>query len=162
MLHPIIEQDAAVSAAVADFRNDVIEIRRRSAALFDLTDADARAAEQAVIDDLVGAMAARCDRHDITLDDLFRLINEQLRATPGGTPHRPLGEYERALLDENTRAHAAERNARVFRDRMVARHAAELVSSDRYIARTVDDRLAADRAHAGYFAGWAIRGQASS
>jgi hypothetical protein len=148
----------ALSEAITDFRNHVIEIRRRSTALFDLTDADARAAEQAVIDDLAGEMAARCDRLDITLDDLFRLINEQLRTTPGGDPHRPSGDYERALLDENTRAHGAERQALRGRERLLERHAAEVASSDRYIARSADDRLAADRAHAGYFAGWARRG----
>lgn len=162
MLHPAIEEDTAVSAAVADFRNDVIEIRRRSVALFGLANPDARVAEQAVIDDLVGAMAARCDRLDITLDDLFQLINDQLRAAPGGTPHRPLGDYERALLDENTRAHAHERNAKRSRERLLVRHAEELASADKYIARTIDDRIAADRAHAGYFAGWAVRGQAAS
>jgi len=162
MLHPTFEEDPAVSAAVADFRNDVIEIRRRSAALFELTNPDARVAEQAAIDDLVGTMAARCDRLDITLDELFQLINDQLRATPGGNPHRPLGDYERVLLDENTRAHAAERNAKLSKERLIVRHAAELASADKYIARTTDDRLAADRAHAGYFAGWAIRGQAAS
>lgn len=147
MFHQPITEDPRATAAVSDFRESVIEIRQRSARWFGLAEgSDERAAEQAAIDDLVGDMQARCDRIELTLDELFALINADLNSSRANVA-KPLGDYERSLLDEATRAHAAERQI----EREIARY-------ERLLITAVDARLAADRACAGYAAGWAKRG----
>jgi hypothetical protein len=147
VFHQPITEDPRATAAVSDFRESVIEIRQRSARWFGLADgSDERAAEQAAIDDLVGAMQARCDRIDLTLDELFVLINADLDSSRADVA-KPRGDFARSLLDEATRAHAAERQLQ----REIARY-------ERLLIVAVDARLAADRACAGYAAGWAKRG----
>ena len=150
MLHQTITEDPDVADAVALFRPTVVQIRVLSAELFALeANSSHRNAVDAQIQDLVSTMALRCERLDITLDDLFRLVNADLAARPPaqGHAHKPIGEYERALVDENTRAHAAERAA-----------AADVISAQQRLKSAANSRLDADRACAGYVAGWAIRG----
>ncbi len=141
------EEDPRTKAAVSDFRETVIEIRRLSAAVFALAagSADHQTARER-IDDLVGGMQARADVVGITLDDLFRLINADL-ATDRGMTHKPHGDHLRAIIDENTSAYADE--ARVER---------EIARLQKLLTAAVDRRIAADRACAGIAAGWAVRG----
>lgn len=147
--HQLFTEDPDVRDAIDAFRGAVLEIRQASAAAFVLPAGDARrAAAQELIDDRIGTMQARCDRIDITLDYLFALINQDLAARPDGAS-RPEGEHLRALVDENTRAHAAEHQ--------IHRELEKLQGNLRVAVR---ERLAADRACAGYVAGWAIRGAA--
>lgn len=150
MMHSAIAEDPDLRAAVDDFRPAVLEIRKLSVQLFDLGDDDVR--RQALVerlDSLVADMATRADRLTISLDDLFRLVNDDLAARPEGRLSSPTGDYMRALLDENTRAHAAE--ARIHRD--INKLQAMLPSA-------IKARMAADRACAGFVAGWATRGNA--
>lgn len=152
MLHQPITTAAAsdpdLAAAVSDFRNAVIEIRRRSARLIGLpVGSAARDDDQAAIEALLVDMEGRAERIAVPIDDLFRAINADLagRREDVAQPH---GALLTQLLDENTRAHAAEAQA----------HRALTAAQDR-VARAGADRLAADRACAGYAAGWALRGQ---
>jgi hypothetical protein len=150
LLYQPITEDPDVADAVELFRPTVIEIRVRSAELFSLGDTSPHRDDvRGQIEDLVATMALRCERLDITLDDLFRMVNADLAARPPvqGHAHKPIGEYERALVDENTRAHAAERAAN-----------AEVMSAQQRLKAAVDSRVEADRACAGYVAAWAIRG----
>jgi hypothetical protein len=150
VLHQPITEDPDVADAVATFRPVVMDIRARSAAMFALpTDSAERADVGDVITDLVAGMALRAERLDITLDDLFRLVNEDLAARPPARGHAfaPHGAYLRELLDENTRAHAAEARARK-----------ELTAAEARLKVATDERLTADRACAGWTAGWALRG----
>lgn len=143
------DEDLRVKAAVSDFRETVIEIRRLSAAVFALADgsADHQIARER-IDDLVGGMQARADVVGVTIDDLFRLINAEL-ATDRSVAHKPHGDHLRAILDENTSAYADE-----------ARLRTEIARLEKLVPAAVDRRIAADRACAGYCAGWAVRGSA--
>ena len=143
------EADPRITAAVADFRATVIEIRHQSAKVFPLPPRSTeRIAIEAFIDDLVGGMQARADMVGITLDQLFRLINADL-ATNRGITHKPHGDHLRALLDENTSAYADE-----------ARLHDEITRLQSMLPGAADRRIAADRACAGFVAGWAVRGSA--
>ncbi len=149
MLHQAITEDPDVADAVELFRPTVIEIRVRSAELFTLDDRSPHRADVSnQIEDLVATMALRCERLSITLDDLFMMVNADLAARPPvqGHAHKPIGEYERALIDENTRAHAVERAAN-----------ADVVAAQRRLKAAVNSRIEGDRACAGYVAAWAIR-----
>lgn len=139
--------DTRITAAVSDFGATVIEVRRLSAAVFALADgsADHQIARER-IDDLVGGMQARADVVGITLDDLFCLINADL-ATNRGVTYKPHGDHLRAITDENTSAYADE--ARLHR---------EIERLQKLMPAAIDRRIAADRACAGYCAGWAVRG----
>lgn len=138
--------DPDVAAAVADFRDTVIAIRDHSLKLFYLSaDSPERADQQAVVDDLVGTMQARCDRSGITLDELFRLINRDL-ALGGGAASRPTGEFLLALTREAAHAHNAE---------AVAHY--ELTAAQERVKQATQARLAADRACAGFAADWTAR-----
>ncbi len=141
------EADQRVAAAVSDFRNDVIEIRRLSAAVFALAagSSDHQMAQER-IDDLVGGMKARADMIGTTIDELFRLINADL-ATDRGMTHKPHGDHLRAIVDENTSAYADE--TRIHR---------EIERLQKLLPAATERRLAADRACAGIMAGWAVRG----
>lgn len=141
------EADQRVAAAVSDFRGDVIEIRRLSAAVFALAagTSDHQMAQER-IDDLVGGMQARADVVGITIDELFRLINADL-ATDRGMTHKPHGAHLRAIADENTSAHADE--ARIHR---------EIKRLQKLLPAATNRRIAADRACAGFMSGWASRG----
>ena len=153
MLHQTITEDPDVADAVALFRPTVVQIRVLSAELFALGEnSPHRADVDGQVQDLVSTMALRCERLDITLDDLFRLVNADLAARPPaqGHAHKPIGEFERALVDENTRAHAAERAAN-----------ADVMSAQQRLKVAISGRLAADRACAGYVAAWAVRGARS-
>lgn len=141
------EDDPRLAVAVSDFRHDVIEIRRLSAAVFALAagSSDHQMAQER-IDDLVGGMKARADMIGITIDELFRLINADL-ATDRGMTHKPHGDYLRAIVDENTSAYADE--TRIHR---------EIERLQKLLPAATERRLAADRACAGIMAGWAVRG----
>jgi hypothetical protein len=142
----VTHSDPDVTAAVADFRDTVIAIRGHSLRLFYLPEGSVeRSDEQAVVDDLVGEMSARCERLGITVDDLFRFINADL-ATSGGTASRPTGEYLHALTREATRAHEAEAAAY-----------ADVTAALERVKTATNERLAADRACAGYAADWTAR-----
>ena len=146
MLHQPIEIDPEVVAAVADFRDTVVAIREHSLRLFYLPEGSVeRAAEQERVDDLVASMQARCDRIDATLDDLFRLVNLDLLHR-GGAASRPTGEFLHTL----TRAATDARNAEA------AAHQA-LSAAQEQVRSATDERLAAERACAGYAADWMIR-----
>lgn len=150
MLYQPITEDPDVADAVELFRPTVVEIRVRCAELFALeANSPDRGELQSQIEDLVATMTLRCERLALTIDDMFRLVNADLAARPPapGHAHKPIGEYERALVDENTRAHAAERAAN-----------ADVMSAQQRLKAAVDSRLEADRACAGYVAAWAIRG----
>jgi hypothetical protein len=150
VLQQPITEDPDVADAVATFRPVVMDIRVRSAAMFALPAESAdRAAVADVVTDLVAGMALRAERLGITLDDLFRLVNWDLAARPPaqGHAHAPTGAYLRELLDENTRAHAAEGRAHK-----------ELTAAQGRLRVATAERLAADRACAGWTAGWALRG----
>lgn len=148
MLHTPITEDPRATAAVADFTATVVEIRQRSARWFAApADSDARAEEQTAIDDLVGAMQARCDRIDLSLDALFALINAELVGRRDNVA-RPHGDYLFSLVEENNRAYAAERQLK-----------AEVSRYQALLEQAAAARVAADRACAGFMAGWAIRGQ---
>jgi hypothetical protein len=143
--------DARVAAAVKDFRQAVLDIRVASARVFDLpATSPQREALQEQIDYRVGGMQARADTIDITLDELFRLINADIGASRISQDHRPHGDYLRALTDENTGAYAAE--ATIHR---------EISRLQDLLPAAADRRIASDRACAGYLAGWAARGNAS-
>lgn len=143
-------EDTRISAAVCDFRQTVIDIRAASARLFPLPAASPqREALQEQIDDLIGGMQARADTIDIPLDELFRLINADIAVSRVSQDHRPNGDYLRALCDENTAAYAAE--ATIHR---------EISRLQELLPAAADRRIAADRACAGFLAGWAARGGA--
>ena len=142
--------DKRVDAAVKDFRQTVLDIRAASARLFPLAaGCPQREALQEQIDDLVGGMQARADAIDIPLDELFRLINADIAGSRVSQDHRPRGDYLRALCDENTAAYAAE--ATIHR---------EISRLHELLPAAADRRIAADRACAGFLAGWANRGPA--
>lgn len=142
--------DTRVIAAVKDFRQTVLDIRAASARLFPFPAASPqREALQEQLDDLVGGMQARADTIDIPLDELFRLINADIATSRISQDHRPHGDYLRALCDENTAAYAAE--ATIHR---------EISRLQELLPVAADRRIAADRACAGYLAGWANRGAA--
>ncbi len=142
--------DVRIAAAVKDFRQTVLDIRAASARLFPLpAGSPQREALQEQVDDLVGGMQARADTIDITLDELFRLINADITASRISQDYRPHGDYLRSLCDENTGAYAAE--ATIHR---------EISRLQSLLPAAADRRLAADRACAGYLAGWAVRGGA--
>ena len=148
MLHQPIIEDPDVRDAVVDFRPAVLTIRTLSMRVFDLPERDPRrAALQEQIDGIVADMASRAERLDITLDELFRHVNEDLASRPRENV-RPFGPYLNELTDENTRAHAAERQLH----REIARLQALLPAA-------IEARIAADRACAGFLAGWAVRGE---
>lgn len=143
---PILTEDPDVAEAIEAFRPAVVEIRARSARLIaPQVTADQRDAEQAAIDDLVADVGTRAERLGIAIDELFRLINADL-AGRDGDPSRPHGVLLQELLAENGRAYAAERLA--WREVEAARARLEAA---------IGARLAADRACAGYVAGWAVR-----
>lgn len=143
-------QDPRVAAAVADFRGAVVEVRRLSAQLFPLpTSSPHREPLQEAIDDLTGGMQARADTVGITLDELFALINADLRTQRSGHTHAPQGDYLRALLDDNTRAYADEKTIK-----------REIGRLEQLLPSAAERRVATDQACAGYVAGWAVRGDA--
>lgn len=147
---PPAEENAGVQAAIADFTPAVIEIRALSAQAFELKEGSSdRGAVEDQIRSLTADIASRAVRVDLTLDELLQLINADLatRRTDTKAPH---GSFLRALVDENTAAYG---------DRgQVEREIAKLEKNrDRAIGRCV----AADRACAGFVAGWALRGKAA-
>lgn len=142
------DDDADVRAAVTHFTPSVVRIRELSAMLFNLPNAGDRAAVTEEVDSLVADIATRAERLSLTVDDLFRLINAELAMIKGDTK-RPHGEYLRHLVDEVTRTAGD-----------VAQVTREVERLRTSLARAEDQHLAADRACAGYAAGWARRGEA--
>lgn len=152
MLHQPIVEDPDVANAVREFRGPVIEIRAASAALAGgKLPQDQADALRATIDDHVDAMTVRCDRLAITIDDLFRRVNDDLRRDPVPNDHRPHGDHLQQLLDEVNRAYAVERTTH----RQISRLQAQLPA-------LTSARIAADRACAGFVAGWPDRGRTFS
>ena len=146
-----VERDPDVVAAVETYTPAVIEIRTRSARLVHpFITADQRTAEQSAIDGLVADMTSRAERIGITVDQLFAEINAELAGRRDGDPSRPHGPLLEALLEEVGAAHGAE--ARLHR---------EITSLQAQLPRAVGRRIAADRACAGYVAGWPARGRRS-
>lgn len=143
---PPADDDADVRAAVAHFTPSVVRIRELSAMLYALPDARDCAAVAEEVDSLVADIATRAERLSLSVDDLFRLINAELatRKTDTRAPH---GDYLRHLCDEATAA-AGDR----------AQVAREIERLHGNLQRADDRCLAADRACAGYVAGWALRG----
>ena len=92
-------------------------------------------------------MQARCDMLGIDLDRLFQLINVDLAARRGGgNDHRPHGDHLRALVDEVNGAYADE--ATIHRN---------ITRLQDLLPGAAARRIAADRACAGYVAGWPER-----
>jgi signal transduction histidine kinase len=147
---PSDERDPRVDAAVEDFRAAVIDLRRLSAALFELPAGSShRPPLKEQIDDLIGGMQARCDMLGIDLDQLFQLINDDLAARRGGgNDHRPHGDHLRALVDEVNGAYADE--ATIHRN---------ITRLQDLLPGAAARRIAADRACAGFVAGWPERGR---
>lgn len=134
--------DPDLNQAIDAFRPAVLTIRVHSARLVGLAEGgSARAAEQAAIDSLVADMKGRADRLGITLDELFRHINDDLRLSPPPADHRPTGAHLRVLQAEAIRAGAAERLA----------HEAVTAAQHR-LSLAIAARLDAQRACAGYVA----------
>lgn len=140
------DDDADVRAAVAHFTPSVVRIRELSAMLFALPNARDRAAVGEEIDSLVADIATRAERLSLTVDDLFRLINAEL-ATSKADVKAPHGDYLRHLCDEATQAAGD-----------VDQVAREIERLQANLERAADRVVAADRACAGYVAGWARRG----
>jgi len=144
-----IAEDPDVRQAVDDFTPNVIEIRRLSLLAAHHAGSPGRAAEiRSEIEERVADMELRADRLSISLDDLFRLINDALREQRGIDSYKPAGDFLRGLVAENERAYAEE--ARLHRER---------AAIDRRIRVATEARIAADRACAGYVAGWAVQGR---
>lgn len=144
--------DPDLSAAIEAFTPAVLEIRDRSLKAWRLgqeksaTAAANREAEQDAIAALLQDIETRADRLGMTLDALLAAINTHL-ASRRDNPGRPFGDHLRELIDENTRAHAAERQ--------IHREISRLQTN---LRGATSARIAADRACAGYVTGWAIRG----
>lgn len=149
MLHQRIEEDPDVRVAIKDFRPTVVDIRHLSAQLITLrAGGPEHQAASAAVQDLVSGMELRAERLGLTLDDLFRYVNDDLAASPPPAGAlKPQGQLLRDLLDENTAAYAEEH--RLYRER---------TALDVRIAAATDRRIAADRACGGFVAGWAVRG----
>lgn len=144
---PSDDRDPRIAAAVEDFRAAVIDLRRLSAQLFELPSGSShRPHLKEQIDDLVGGMQARCDILGIDLDQLFRLINADLAAQRGGIDHRPHGDHLRALVDEVNGAYADEATIHGNISRL-----------QDLLPGAAARRIAADRACAGFVAGWPER-----
>ena len=110
--HATFTEDPDVRTAIEAFRPTVLQIRAHSAKLAGLREGSVeRRAEQGLVDDLVADMQTRVDRIGLTLDELFRLINEDLRLIPLSVDHRPIGAHLRTLEAEAIRAASAERRA---------------------------------------------------
>lgn len=140
------DDDADVRAAVAHFTPAVVRIRELSALHFHLTVERDRAETQEQIDSLVADIATRAERLSLSVDDLFRLINAELKTRKAGV-QAPYGDYLRHLLDEATAA------------------AGDVAQIDRELERMTvirqraEDRVQrSNRACAGYVAGWVQRG----
>lgn len=139
-----------VAAAVKDFRQTVLDIRAASARLFPLPAASPqREALQEQIDDLIGGMQARADTIDITLDELFRLINADIAASRISQDHRPHGDHLAAMVEEINGAYADEASLN-----------RQILRLQQLLPGAVSRRVAADRDCAGFLAGWPIRGSA--
>lgn len=142
VIHTPIIPDPDITVAVEAFRPAVIEIRARSVKLVGLREGSAeRRVEQAAIDSLADDMRCRAERIGITLDELFRIINEDLRLNPPEQAHRPTGAHLRVIEAEVIRATAAERRA----------HEVLSIAQDR-VRRATAERIAAQRACAGFAA----------
>lgn len=155
--HPLFaeaspDEDMDLRDAVSAFSPVVVRIRQLSASHFALAPDKVRerAAVEEEIQGLVADIASRAERLGTTLDDMFRLINASLAATRKDTA-APTGEYARYLADENCRAYAQERQ--------IERQIGVL---QRNLETATASRIAADRACAGFVAGYARRGEAKA
>lgn len=141
------DEDIDLRDAIVAFSPVVVRIRQLSANHFGLPEAKVR--ERAAIEDeiqgLVADIASRAERLGSTVDELLQLINADLAASKGNT-FAPTGDYARYLADENCRAHAQERQIE-----------REIGNMQRNLITATAARLAADRACAGFVAGYAIR-----
>lgn len=155
--HPLFaeaspDEDMDLRDAIAAFSPVVVRIRQLSACHFALAEAKVR--ERAALEDeiqgLVADIACRAERLDISIDEMFRLINADLTASRKDTA-APTGDYARHLADENCRAHAQERQ--IIRQ-------LDILKSNLLTATYA--RIAADRACAGFVAGYARRGEAKA
>ena len=145
------EEDQDLRNLIDNSRDLVLQVRVDSAALFGLGTADpARVEIQDRINDAGAVLQGRADAHGITLDQLFLIVNANLRASPpdGGRDRRPEGDYLRALIDEVNRAYA--REARIHH---------EIRRWQEQLPGAIEGRIAADRACAGFVAGWPARGR---
>lgn len=140
------DDDADVRAAVTHFTPAVVRIRELSAMLYALPNAGDRTAVEEEIDSLVADIATRAERLALTVDDMFRLINAGLATRKAGA-HAPHGDYLRHLCDEATGAAGD-----------VAQVAREIERLTGNLQRAEVRVQQADRACAGYVAGWAKRG----
>jgi hypothetical protein len=155
-----VEEDVDLAASVADFRGVVLDIRRWSQEHFDLATRKAQSVRdltalndlQAQIDDALGHIEIRAQRLGVSVDRFLDAVNADLAANPPptGQPWKPRGEYERHLLDRVNKAHADEQRLYSEIKRLEAR-----------IPELAAVRSEADRACAGYFAGWPLRGPKS-
>lgn len=145
---PSDDRDPRVDAAVEDFRAAVIDLRRLSAQLHALPASSShRPPLKEQIDDLTGGMQARCDVLGIGLDDLFRQINADLAGRRGGgNDYRPHGDHLAALVDEVNGAYADEATIHKNISRL-----------QDLLPGAAARRMAADRACAGFVAGWPER-----
>ena len=143
------DDDVDLRDAIATFSPVVVRIRQLSASHFELskTKVRERAAIEEEVQGLVADIASRAERLGTSLDEMFRLINASLAATRKDTA-APTGDYARHLADENCRAYAQERQ--------IERQIGDL---QRNLETATASRIAADRACAGFVAGYAIRGE---
>ncbi|WP_230770614.1 hypothetical protein [Sphingomonas sp. Leaf4] len=139
------ENDGDVRAAIVEFTPTVIRIRELSAQHFALVDGSDRQAVEEEIASLTADVATRAGRLALTLDDLFRLINAELRTSRADTK-APHGDYLRHLCDTSTGAYGDRRQIRRELDRLQDN-----------LKRSDDQCLQADRACAGFVAGWPDR-----
>lgn len=143
-------EDSDLRDAIAAFSPVVVRIRQLSASHFALVGAKVR--ERAALEDeiqgLIADIGSRAERLGYTLDDLLQLINADLAASKKHT-FAPTGDYARYLADENCRA--------VAQERQIIREIGNLKNN---LAAATQARIAADRACAGFVAGYARRGDA--
>lgn len=143
------DDDVDLRDAIAAFSPVVVRIRQLSASHFALAEAKVR--ERTALEDeiqgLVADVTCRADRLSISVDEMFRLINADLTASRKDTA-APSGDYARHLADENCRAYAQERQ--------IERQIGVL---QRNLETATASRIAADRACAGFVAGYASRGE---
>ncbi|WP_267433817.1 hypothetical protein [Sphingomonas sp. GM_Shp_1] len=143
------DEDTDLRDAIAAFSPVVVRIRQLSASHFALpeTKVRERAALEDEIQSLLADIGSRAERLGTTVDELLRLINADLAASKANT-FAPTGEFARHLADENCRA--------VAQERQVQREVGNL---QKILATAVEARVAADRACAGFVAGYARRGE---
>lgn len=114
MMHAPVIEDPDVRQAIEHFRDTVLRIRKLSAEAVQLrADSPVRRSIENDVQRLVGEVALRADRLQLTTDALIALINDDLdsKARRGGPP--PKRVTNRTLMRDLNDAQAREETARL-------------------------------------------------